>query len=107
MRPRTFVPFANAVLPLTTTGSAMLARNSSPALLLSVPTASIIATISTVPAGILTISCGGGAGAGAGVVAFCALSSGGVEVGRETLLAAGVDLGAKFFAAGAAAAGAG
>src|SRR5215813_2539360 len=59
-RPRTFMPFGRTVFPLTTTDSATLAINVSPALLVSVPTASIIATVSVVPAGISTIS---GAGA--------------------------------------------
>jgi len=55
------MPFGRTVFPLTTTGSAMLAINVSPALLVSVPTASIIATVSVVPAGISTISGGGAA----------------------------------------------
>src|SRR5215813_4349372 len=68
MRPRTFVPFGNTVFPSTTTGSARLAENVSPALLVSVPTASIIATVIVVPEVIVTVSTAGAVGPfGAGV----------------------------------------
>src|SRR5262245_17847864 len=63
MRPRTFVPFGNTVFPSTATGSARLAENVSPALFVSVPTASIIATVIIVPAGIVTVSTAGAIGA--------------------------------------------
>jgi hypothetical protein len=63
----------------------MLAVNMSPGLLVSVPTASVITTVRTVPDGMRTISGGGpgaglgaGAGAGAGAAPVFALGAGSV-----------------------------
>src|SRR5262249_44873841 len=96
MRPRTFIPFGNTVLPFTTTGSARLAENISPALLVSVPTASIIATVSLVSAGIVTVRTTGGMGAFAAGVSDCGILAAALGV---SLRSAGVDLG--FCSAGA------
>src|SRR5262249_62061023 len=100
MRPRTFVPFGSTVFPPTTTGSARLAENISPALLVSVPTASIIATVIIVSAGMVTVSTAGAIGAfGAGVSTPGTL----VAALGAWLRSAGVDLASCCTGAGVAA----